>query len=256
MSAAAAGSSSDPHRGPRELGNVGLISHCGHALRTPLNAILGFAQILTLDRDHPLTPIQKERVEQIQAAGWQLLQMIDDTVELARIEVGRLNISTTPVALGPVLHKSLVRLGTQAASDRIRLEPGPGLDATAWTDPERLEQIIANLVLGALQLSRSGSVQIGVRLQGDEDATIWIRGAAPSMTSAQLQRVFLPLDHMAPDNPGSQSVQISLALTQKLVELTGSRLQVHQDPDSQFELQLQLRGPGAGGAAPRSAETA
>ena len=81
-----------------------LVSHCRHAVRTPLNAILGFAQILTLDREHPLSPMQKERLEQIQAAGWQLLQMIDDALELARIAGmterigGRLQVREDPAS--------------------------------------------------------------------------------------------------------------------------------------------------------------
>jgi signal transduction histidine kinase len=74
-----------PTQGPQEAAGTELVSYCRHAIRTPLNAILGFAQILTLDREQPLSAMQKERLEQIQAAGWQLLQMIDDALELARI---------------------------------------------------------------------------------------------------------------------------------------------------------------------------
>lgn len=74
-----------PADDPQEAAGTELVSHCRHAIRTPLNAILGFAQILTLDREQPLSAMQRERLEQIQAAGWQLLQMIDDALELARI---------------------------------------------------------------------------------------------------------------------------------------------------------------------------
>jgi signal transduction histidine kinase len=244
MSAGAAGSVFDLQRPPHEPGGVGLISHCAHALRTPLNAILGFAQILTLDRDQPLTPVQKERVAQIQTAGWQLLRMIDDTVELARIGAGRLAVFIGPVTLGPVLHQSLARLSAQAAAGRVGLESGPGLDTTAWADPQRLEQIVANLLLGVLQCSRGGGVEIGVRSPDDGGATIWIRGAAPSIALEQLQKFFLPLDHLTQDEPAGQNVQISLALTQKLVELTGGRLQLHQNPDFEFEVQLHLQAAG------------
>jgi K+-sensing histidine kinase KdpD len=73
-----------PARGAQEAAGTEVISHCRHAIRTPLNAMLGFAQILTLDREQPLSAVQRERLEQIQAAGWQLLQMIDDALELAR----------------------------------------------------------------------------------------------------------------------------------------------------------------------------
>jgi signal transduction histidine kinase len=76
----------------------GLISRFSHSLRTPLNSILGYAQILALDRAEPLSAVQKERVERIQEAGWQLAKLIDDIVELARIEAGRAAPSARPAA--------------------------------------------------------------------------------------------------------------------------------------------------------------
>jgi len=93
-----------PAQDPQEAAGTELISHCRHSIRTPLNAILGFAQILTLDREQPLSAMQKERLEQIQAAGWQLLQMIDDALELARIAGmaertgGRLQVREDPAS--------------------------------------------------------------------------------------------------------------------------------------------------------------
>jgi signal transduction histidine kinase len=249
MSAGAPADSTGDARRPREMGGIGLISQCGHALRTPLNAILGFAQILALDRNHPLSPLQKERIEQIQAAGWQLLRMIDDAVELGRIGAGRLGVSLGPVTIGPLVRDGLARLGTQAAPDRVQLEEGPGLEATAWADPERLRQIVANLIVGALQCSRRDMVRVGVRARADGGATIWIRGASPTMALRQLEETFLPLDDGSPDELPSQNVQVSLALTQKLIELIGGHLQVQRDADSQFELRLELRTAGADGEA-------
>jgi K+-sensing histidine kinase KdpD len=255
MSAAAAADSTGDPRRPRDMGGIGLISHCGHALRTPLNAILGFAQILALDRQHPLTPLQKERVDQIQAAGWQLLRMIDDAVELARIGAGRMGVSLGLVTLAPVVRDGLARLGTQAAPDRVHLDEEADHEATAWADSERLGQIVANLVQGALQCNRLGPVRIGVRSQVDGGATIWLRGSAPTMTPAQLEKMFLPLDDRALDDVPSQNVQVSLVLTQKLIELIGGRLQVRTDADSQFEVRLRLRAAAPGGEAPRLADT-
>ena len=93
-----------PAHGAHEAAGTELVSHCRHAIRTPLNAILGFAQILTLDRQQPLSTMQRERLEQIQAAGWQLVQMIDDALELARIAGmterigGRLHVREDPAS--------------------------------------------------------------------------------------------------------------------------------------------------------------
>ena len=93
-----------PAAGAREAASTELVPHCRHAIRTPLNAILGFAQFLTLDREQPLSAVQRERLEQIQAAGWQLLQMIDDALELARFAGmtermgGRLQVRDDPAS--------------------------------------------------------------------------------------------------------------------------------------------------------------
>ena len=93
-----------PTGGAQEAASADVVSHCRHAIRTPLNAILGFAQILTLDREQPLSAVQRERLEQIQAAGWQLLQMIDDALELARFAGmtermgGRLQVREDPAS--------------------------------------------------------------------------------------------------------------------------------------------------------------
>jgi signal transduction histidine kinase len=98
------GAPARPADAAQEPAGTELISHCRHAVRTPLNAILGFAQILTLDRDQPLSVVQRERVDQIQAAGWQLLQMLDEALELARIAGlaermgGRLQVREAPAS--------------------------------------------------------------------------------------------------------------------------------------------------------------
>ena len=246
-------SASDPSPRGRQTQTSELISHCGHALRTPLNSILGFAQILALDPKQPLSSVQKERVEQIQTAAWQLLQMIDDAVELALLVAGRLNVSMEPVALEPLLRDGLAWLDERAAPDRVRVETGPALSATVWADPARLKQIITNLFRGVLQCARRGdAVRIGVRPHTDGGATLWMRGDAQARLVEQLESMFLPFDEPVPEDEHCRSVQIGLALAQKLVELMGGRLQVHRDPVSGSELRLLLRGPAAHGAAAQS----
>jgi signal transduction histidine kinase len=256
MSARPAGPSAPDASGraPRASG-AELISHFGHALRTPLNSILGFAQILALDRSQPLSPLQKERVDQIQAAGWQLLRMIDEAVELARIAAGRASLQPAPVALEPLLRDLLAQPGEPAFLGRVELEAAASGDAIVWADPARLKQAVGNLLLGALRCERhGGSVQVGVRRRAEAGAVLWIRSSRQAMRPEQLETIFLPFDHPAPADLPGQSAQVGLALAQQLVELMGGRLQIHHDPASGSELQVLLRGPGAQGGPPPSAD--
>jgi hypothetical protein len=258
MSVGAQGRSAFDSQGrPQGVAGASLIPHIGHALRTPLNSILGYTQILELDQAQPLTPVQKERVHQIQTAGWQLLQAIDDAVELARIVVGRLSVSMAPIALEPLLRDSLAQLDQPAVASRVRLDPDAGRDATVWTDPARLKQVMVRLVLGALRCDRGGgSVQIGARAGAEGEATIRIRGDGLALPAGQLETMFLPFDHLAAEDVPGQGVHLGLALAQKLVELMGGRIQVHRDPVSGSELRVLLRGPGSQAGQCGSADAA
>lgn len=243
----------DPQACPRGLAGAGLIPHIGHALRTPLNSILGYTQILELDQSQPLTPVQKERVQQIQTAGWQLLQAIGDAEDLARIAAGRLNISLAPVALEPLLRDSLAQLGGQAVSGRVRLDPDAGRDATAWADAARLKQAIVRLVLGALACDRrGGGVQIGVCPGVDGNAAIRMRGEALVLAAGELESMFLPFNDLGPEGAPGRRFQVGLALAQRLIELMGGRLQVHCDPVSGSELRVLLPKPAAQSGPHRS----
>ena len=214
-----------------------VVSHCGHALRTPLNAILGFAQILLLDRSHPLSAVQKERVDKIQAAGWQMLQLIDDLVELSRMEEGRVEMPLTAVAVGPVIRDSLAQVAAQAAERQIGLQPDADLDATARANPPRLQQVLVNLLAGALRCARSGGVvRIGART-GEQRVCIWIGDAGQTMTLEQLQQAFVPL---AQGLTSGQGLQIGVALAQKLVERMGGSLRIDRGAVSGCEVQVVL----------------
>jgi signal transduction histidine kinase len=236
----APGSQDDP---PGQACDAELVSHFGHELRTPLNSILGFAQILTLDGSEPLSPVQKERVDRIQTAGWQLLQSIGDMEELARLDAGRLDIALTAVSLEPVIRDSLVHLDGQAAARRMRLVPEADLQATVQAEPARLQQALVNLLAGVLRCGRAGGViRIGVR-HGADQVTIWIGDSEQAMTTEQLRRAFLPLERPAQAPASGRGLQIGLALAQKLVQRMGGGLRIERAAMGGCELQVLLRTP-------------
>jgi signal transduction histidine kinase len=234
-----------------------LFSHIGHALRTPLNSILGLAQILALDRTQPLSSMQKERVAQIEAAGWQLLDMISDLLDLTRIGAGCLTIPPAAVALEPVIRECLERLAGRAHPGPIDLDPDADLDAIVWGEPVRLKQVLVTLMSGALRHDRGGrGVRIGVRRQTEAGVMIWIRDLGQTMTAEQLERAFLPRDHLGAGPAPNPGTEVGLALTQPLIELMGGRLEVYRGVGSGCELRVHLLAAGAQVEPPQCADAA
>ena len=133
------------------------LSSMSHELRTPLNAVLGFAQLLERDRKQPLTERQQERLQHVLQGGEHLLRLIDDVLDLSRIEAGRVMISSEPVVIGDVLAEVTGTLEPMAARARIRLEVGalaPGLPYVI-ADRTRLCQILMNFGSNAIKYGKA-----------------------------------------------------------------------------------------------------
>ena len=122
------------------------LSRMSHELRTPLNAMLGFAQLLEIDRRNPLTPAQRPWVGQIQQAGWHLLEMINDVLDLSRIDSGNLRLETATLDLGQLVEATTALVASDAARRGIRIsqELAPGTSAVLG-DATRVKQILTNL---------------------------------------------------------------------------------------------------------------
>jgi len=142
------------------------LSRMSHELRTPLNAMLGFAQLLEIDRRHPLTPIQRPWVGQIQQAGWHLLEMINDVLDLSRIESGNLRLETATLDLAEMVGATIALVASDAARRGIRIseELEPGTSAVQG-DPTRVKQILTNLLSNAVKYNiDNGRVHVASRL--------------------------------------------------------------------------------------------
>ena len=132
-----------------------------HELRSPLNAILGFAQLMESDSQPP-TPAQTESIAQILQAGWHLLTLIDEILDLAKVESGRVPLSREPVSLAEVLLECEGMLEPQAQQRRIRMV-FPGLDTpfVVSADRTRVKQVLINLISNAIKYnSKEGTVEV------------------------------------------------------------------------------------------------
>ncbi len=219
-----------------------LLSRVSHELRTPLNAILGFAQVLGLDRKNPLTPVQSDRVRQIESAGWHLLNLINEVLELSRIEAGRLSLSLTSVPLAGAIHESVELISSSAAQCNIAIELhfDAQTPATVRADPTRLKQVLLNLLSNAVKYNRDGGrIDIAIGRAGHA-AQISVRDTGHGMSEQQLAQLFQPFNRLGFETSPIEGSGIGLTITRHLIELMGGRIEVTSRSGEGTEFRVRL----------------
>ncbi len=198
------------------------LSRMSHELRTPLNGILGFAQLLELDARGPE---QREGVEHILRGGRHLLGLINEILDIARIEAGKLSISLEPVSAGDVVNSALDLVRPQAASRGIRLPAAIVCDDHVMADRQRLQQVLLNLLSNAIKYNRAGgavSVACDAAPAGRFQLTVIDTG--PGIPPEQMHRLFTPFDRLDAPEETVEGTGLGLALSKGLVELMGGSL--------------------------------
>ena len=217
------------------------LSRMSHELRTPLNAILGFGQLLDAD---DLGEEQKENVDYILKAGRHLLGLIDEVLQVSRIESGTLTMSPEPVDVAVAVKDAIGMIGPLAASKQIEirtdLDEDPGCHVHA--DQQRFKQVLLNLLSNAVKYNRLGG-SITVRSLADDgylrldvvDTGYGIRGD-------QLPRLFTPFERLGAEHGPEEGTGLGLALSRRLVELMGGTVSVESHPGegSTFTIHLPL----------------
>ncbi|MGE5337278.1 MAG: PAS domain-containing protein [Gemmatimonadota bacterium] len=219
-----------------------LLSRVSHELRTPLNAILGFAQVLGLDRGNPLTPVQSDRVRQIESAGWHLLNLINEVLELSRIEAGKLSLSLTSVPLAGAVDESVELVSSSAAQRNIAIDLhfDALTPATVRADPTRLKQVLLNLLSNAVKYNRDGGrIDIAIGRAGHE-AQISVRDTGHGMSEEQLAQLFQPFNRLGFETSSIEGSGIGLTITRRLVELMGGRIEVSSRSGEGSEFRVRL----------------
>lgn len=215
------------------------LSRMSHELRTPLNAVLGFAQLLELE---DLTPSQRESVDQILKGGRHLLTLIDEVLDISRIETGRLPLSPEAVPVVDALEEVLALMRPLAERHGISLvieEPG-ACEAHAFADRQRLKQILLNLLSNAVKYNRvGGRAWVTCRATPDRVA-ISVHDTGPGIAEEDLDRLFAPFERLGADRSDVEGTGIGLALSRRLAEAMGCTLTVESEPGrgSTFTLDL------------------
>jgi PAS domain S-box-containing protein len=203
------------------------LSRMSHELRTPLNAVMGFAQLLRMDRRHPLPEEATQRVLRIEQAGAHLLALIGDVLDLSRIEAGQLPVSPEVVDLAEVAAECVTMLRVQADSKGVELRlPPQGARALVRADRVRLRQVLLNLLSNAVKYNRPGGT---ATVEWDRRTAHWeirVIDTGLGMTEAQLAHLFEPFNRLGAERSGVEGTGIGLVLARHLVQLMGGALRL------------------------------
>ncbi len=218
------------------------LSRMSHELRTPLNAMLGFAQLLEIDQRHPLAPAQRPWVAQIQQAGWHLLEMINDVLDLSRIESGNLRLQLTTLDLPELVAATVALVASDASRRGIRISQNlaPGT-AGILGDATRVKQVLTNLLSNAVKYnSEGGRVHIASRLTAPDRVEVSVTDTGMGMTPAQMEELFKPFNRLGRERSALQGTGIGLVISRRLAELMGGSIGVKSFPGegSSFTLKL------------------
>lgn len=201
------------------------LSSMSHELRTPLNAILGFAQLMELAKPAP-TPAQQQSLAHMLKAGWYLLELINDTLDLAAIEAGKLSISRSTVDLGAVLQECAAIIAPLAEHRALSVSyPAPGAAHLAFADPVRVKQVLLNLLSNSVKYNRhGGSIQVQCNICADQQLRVSVQDTGLGLTAGQQECLFEPFNRLGQEHSGQSGTGIGLVLCKRLIELMGGRI--------------------------------
>ena len=204
------------------LAKSDFLSSMSHELRTPLSAILGFAQLIESGTPQP-TPSQKRSVDQILQAGWYLLELINEILDLALIESGRLSLSLEPVSLAEVMLECETLVESQAAKRGIRVTfPQFSLPCFVKADRTRLKQVLINLLSNAIKYNTSGgTVALKCVDISPQRIRICVEDTGEGLNPAKIAQLFQPFNRLGQEANTEQGTGIGLVMTKRLIELMG-----------------------------------
>ncbi|MES2261101.1 MAG: ATP-binding protein [Pseudomonadota bacterium] len=222
------------------------LSSMSHELRTPLNAILGFAQILTSDK-LPSTLVQKkEFANHILKSGRHLLTLINEILDLAKIESGAVALSMEPVALDEILQECHSMTGPLAGNRGIRLLFPEACQINVVADRTRLKQILLNLLSNAIKYNRDGgAVVVDCSMSAPNMVRMSVQDTGMGLKPEQLAMLFQPFNRLGQESGAEEGTGIGLVVTKRLVELMGGVIGVSssQGVGSMFWIEMRATVP-------------
>ena len=220
------------------------LASMSHELRTPLNAVIGFSDLMRMNEaQEPLTLRQHQAVAQIRAAGARLLTLVDEVLNLADIECGRLTVTAERVDPLLIARQVCERLRPMAEAAGVELrEPPPAAGLAALADRERLRQVLTALIANAVQYNRPGGVVLIEARQSDDGVSLDVRDTGPGLPAARMDELFQPFNRLGREASDVPGAGIGLAVARRLIEAMKGRLeaQSREGEGAVFTLHLPL----------------
>ena len=209
------------------LAKSDFLSSMSHELRSPLNAILGFAQLLDADSP-PATPAQKESIAQILQAGWHLLKLINEILDLAKVESGQVPLSEEPVSLAEVMLECQAMIEPQVQQRGIKLTfPQFDMPNFVRADRTRLKQVLINLLSNAIKYNREqGTVEVKCAESTPGRIRTSVKDSGAGLPPEQLAQLFQPFNRLGQETGAEEGTGIGLVVAKRLVELMGGTIGV------------------------------
>jgi len=231
------------------LAKSDFLSSMSHELRSPLTAIIGFAQLMESDAEPP-TPGQKESIAQILQAGWHLLTLINEILDLAKIESRQELVSVEPVSLAECLDECRSMISPQAEQRGIRMNfPEFATPCYVLADHTRIKQVIINLLSNAVKYNRpQGTVEVDCRASGRKRIRIRVMDTGAGLPPDDLASLFQPFNRLGQESGGEEGTGIGLVVAKRLVELMGGEIGVESTVGKGSTFWLEL--PAVSGPLP------
>jgi PAS domain S-box-containing protein len=207
------------------LAKSDFLSGMSHELRTPLNAILGFAQLLETGAPAP-TPTQRRNIDQILTAGWYLLELINEILDLSLIESGKLTLSAEPVSLAEVMLECRGMIEPQAQKRGIGMH-FPRFERPCFirADRIRVKQVLINLLFNAVKYNRpAGTLTVECAPRPPHSIRISVRDTGAGLSAEQLAQLFQPFNRLGKEASTEEGTGIGLVMTKRLIELMGGAI--------------------------------
>jgi signal transduction histidine kinase/ActR/RegA family two-component response regulator len=234
------------------------LSRMSHELHTPLNAILGFTQLLEMET---ISEQARDNIYQILKSGYRLLELINDILDMARLESGKLSVSLEPVRLREVIKDALDLVRPMAADREVILSPESALSSDHYVqaDRQRLKQVILNLLSNAIKFNvRKGAVILSCEEIDPLGLRIEIADTGPGISAADLGKIFTPFERLDADKSDAGGTGLGLALSRRLMEAMGGTLGAESSLGfgSRFYLELPRMDDPADGTHDHTAPSA
>ncbi len=222
------------------------LSSMSHELRTPLNAILGFAQLIETGLPPP-TSTQQQHLNEILKGGWYLLELINEILDLAVIEAGKVNLTWETIALDRIMLECRAMIEPQARTRGISLTfPGCEIPYHVKVDHTRVKQVLLNLLVNAIKYNRpGGAVTVECTPRPPDSIRISIRDTGAGLAPEQLAQLYQPFNRLGKEAGTEQGTGIGLVVSKRLVELMGGAIGAQSElgSGSVFWIDLSLTSP-------------